>query len=353
MRKILLLMVSVLMMFAFTLPVAAAPLNVTARTYTVLVGAENVPMGIGVMAFFPGTLKVHVGDTVVWKVQTHEIHTVTFLAPGQAMPELVVPAPAPFPPEAMMFNPEVAFPVIPAGGAYDGTTYANSGILSTDPGNGTQFSLTFTKEGTFSYVCLVHGTVMSGTITVVSPSVSVPSPTAVLKSAQRQVTTMLAKGRTYIGLGRATVPAPVHNPDGTTAYTVMIGYSKGQVDLMHFFPSKLVVHPGDTVKFELSPTNEAPHTVTFLNGNADIPLVDAVPNPPNPPLLLLNAAAVLPSQMGVPLSHTGVYSSGLLAPGSPSTSYTLTIGNELGTYNYECLLHDTSGMQGVLQVVAK
>lgn len=340
------------MVFAFTSPVVAAPLNASAQTYTVLVGAENVGAGIGVMSFFPGSLKIHVGDTVTWKVQTHEIHTVTFLA-GGAMPDLLIPAPnPPFPTGAMMINPQAAFPVAPANDLYDGTTYASSGLLSTDPGQATQFSLTFTREGTFPYVCIVHGMMMSGTVTVVGASVPVASPEAVLSAAQHQMELQLARGRVYLGLGRSQVPAPVHHPDGTMTYSVFIGYSKDAVDLMRFFPNKLVVHPGDTVNFMLSPTNVAPHTVTFLNGGADIPLVVPVDNPGGPPFLLLNPQVVLPSQPGVPLSRSGVYNSGLLAPGGPDT-YSLRIGNQLGTYEYECLLHDTSGMVGVIKVVEK
>lgn len=343
----MLLLVSLVLMLAFAFPVSAAPLNSTPHTYTVLVGAENVNRGVGIMAFFPGTLTVHVGDTVTWKVQTHEIHTVTFLG-DRSMPDLLVQAPAPYPPGALMLNPDVAFPVVPAGGLYDGTSYANSGILSTDPGQLTDFSLTFTQTGVFPYVCVVHGMMMSGTITVVGPSVAVRSPGEVLEAAKREMNVQLARGNRLFGLGRAQVPAPVHNPDGTTTHTVVIGFSQGQVDLMGFFPRKLVVHPGDTVNFVLGPTDVAPHTVTFLNGGPDIPLVVG-----QPPVLLFNPEIVFPSQAGVPLSRTGLYNSGLLDPTNGPTSYSLQIGDQLGTYEYECLLHDTSGMTGILVVVPK
>jgi hypothetical protein len=57
----------------------------------------------------------------------------------------------------------------------------------------------------------------------------------------------------------------------------MIGFMSGQIDLMRFFPNKLVVHPGDTVEWTLSIDNGAPHTVTFLNDNPDISFVVPVP----------------------------------------------------------------------------
>jgi plastocyanin len=101
------------------------------------------------MAYFPATLHIHVGDKVLWQQNTHEIHTVTFLA-GTPEPVLIMPAPDPFPPGSLMLNPQVAFPSAPPDGMYGGTTYANSGVMSTDPGNPIQFSLTFTQQGTFS-----------------------------------------------------------------------------------------------------------------------------------------------------------------------------------------------------------
>src|SRR4030042_1618421 len=143
----------------------------------------------------------------------------------------------------------------------------------------------------------------------------------------------------------AQVPAPQHNPDGTTNYTVLIGWSQGQYDLMSFFPGKLVVHPGDTVNFMLSPMNVAPHTVTFLNGAPDISFVIPTPNPPGPPVLLINPEVLMPIQPGQPLTLTGIYSSGFLAPGGPGpTSYSLKIGDISGDIPYQCVLHDTSGM---------
>ena len=85
------------------------------QTYTVLVGAEDLSRHSDVMAFFPETLHIHVGDTVLWKQNTHEIHTVTFLA-NTPEPALILPAPASFPPGSLMLNPQVAFPTAPLNG---------------------------------------------------------------------------------------------------------------------------------------------------------------------------------------------------------------------------------------------
>jgi plastocyanin len=287
---------------------------------------------------------------VVWQQNTHEIHTVTFLA-GTPAPELIVPAPGNFPPGSLMINPEAAFASAPSNGMYDGSSYANSGIMSTDPGQPTQFSLTFTQPGTFDYLCLVHGEMMSGTVVVDAASVTIPSPAAVLAQAQKTMVQQLARANALFGEAMSQVPAPVHNPDGTTNYTVLIGWSQGQYDLMDFFPGKLVVHPGDTVNFMLSSANDAPHTVTFLNGAPDISFITPIA-PPFPPILLINPEVLMPINPGQPLTTTGIYSSGLLNPIGPGPkSYSLTIGDTSGNIPYECLLHDTSGMEGLLTVV--
>ncbi len=347
------LLVSLAMPAAIAMAASGADRTSSPRTYTVLVGNEDTKRGVGVMSFYPSTLSIHVGDTVIWKVATHEIHTVSFLA-GQPMPALLISAGSSFPPGAMQINPLVAFPAGPTNGMYDSSTYANSGILSTDPGNATEYRLTFTKEGSFSYLCLVHGMMMSGVINVVPSTTRVLSPDTVAERTKVSMKLDLVKARRLYRTALSQVPKPVKNSDGTTSYTVLIGYSKDQYDVMSFLPKRLVVHPGDQVTFMLSNTDVAPHTVTFLNGGADIPFVIPVPNPPGPPTLLFNPEVALPSaNAGQPLTRNGVYNSGLLVPGSPATSYTLTIGDIQGWITYQCLLHDTSGMIGFLKVAPK
>jgi plastocyanin len=353
MKRISIINLIVILSFLFAglaLPTVASANS--AKTYTVIVGAENVSRASSVMSYFPATLHIHVGDTVLWKQNTHEIHTVTFLA-GADQPVLLVPTPNGFTPAGFMINPLAAFPIAPQGGIYASNTYANSGIMSTDPGNPTQFSLTFTQEGTFPYMCLVHGMMMSGTIIVDPLSANIPSPAVVSAQAQLTIKQQLAHANGLLGQAMSQVPAPQHNPDGTTNYTVLIGWEQSQYDLMGFFPSKLVVHPGDKVTYMLSTTNvAAPHTVTFLNGFPDISFVIPIPNPPGPPVLLINPELINPINPGQPLTRNMVYSSGLLDPLSPGPkSFTLTIGNMSGDIIYQCLLHDTSGMIATLKVV--
>jgi plastocyanin len=319
------------------------------QTFTVVVGAENSSLGITVNAFFPENLRVHVGDTVLFKQNSFEIHTVTFLA-GEALPDLLVPFPN-GPQGSMMLNPKVAFATPPSAG-YDGSTYANSGVMSLDDGQPTEYTLTFTKAGTYEYVCVVHGVSMSGKIVVVDPTVKISSPKDVSKRAQRSIRMQLGEGKELYQEALSQVPEPTKNPDGSTTYHVVMGYNKGQIDLMAFFPRKLTVQPGDTVEWAMGASNMAPHTVTFLNGAPEPPFIIPVPNPAGgPPFLVINPDVALPKNAAGPLTTSGIYNSGLMLPGMPG--FSLKIGDISGNIAYLCLLHDASGMIGELKVVSK
>jgi plastocyanin len=338
-------------MLSFAAPAFASTAVLTSQNYTVLVGAENTTTGVSLMSFFPATVRVHVGDSVTWKINSHEIHTVTFLA-GTTMPELIIPAPANQYNAILQLNPMAAFPIAPAGGQYDGSTYANSGIMTSDPGGFTTFKLTFTTEGSFDYQCIVHGMMMSGTIQVVGPNVAVPTPSQVAVQGQAELKAAWLTVPTVFAKAKAQITPAVKNPDGTFTYTVTLGYESGNVMIMKFFPGNLTVHPGDTVKWKLSSSDVAPHTVSFFNGTADqsFAIFD-----PSIPALLINPAVMFPSQAvmaGLPLNKTDFFNSGLLTPAG-QTSFSLKIGAISGTLNYECILHDTSGMSATLVVMPR
>ncbi len=344
--KIFPLMLGMILVLILSAPMAAGavPPGPSSATYTVLVGWENAHLGVDVNAYFPDNLTIRVGDTVHWLQNTNEIHTVTFLA-GAAPADLIIPAPQPGP-SPLVFNPVAVNPSIPAGGLYDGTTYANSGLMGRDPGQAQEFSLTFTVEGAYSYMCLVHGLMMSGEVTVVGQNADVLSPSRALASGRWQIARQLAQVPAALMAGMMQIQPPTVNSDGTATHHVMIGYADGQIELMRFFPRRLIVRPEDTVVWEMSPKNDAPHTVTFLNGEDDPSLVL-----PSGGYLYLNPEVLLPQKAGQDLTRVGVYSSGLMNP-APNTTYTLVIGAmSSGPEEYMCLLHDTSGMKGTLIVV--
>ena len=125
---------------------------------SVLVGAGN--KRVSNLRFFPQTTTIRVGQTITF-LKTHdptEPHTVTF------GPE----------------NPDMFLQLVPEGGnTYNGTGTVNSGFLSTNeqyafyqltdvlPPPTTKFKLTFTKAGTYQYICALHdGAGMVGTVVV-------------------------------------------------------------------------------------------------------------------------------------------------------------------------------------------
>jgi plastocyanin len=172
-----------------------------------------------------------------------------------------------------------------------------------------------------------------------------------MAQGKQEMAEKLAQVPAVVRAAEMQVQLPVVNNDGTVTYHVMIGYNDGQIDLMQFFPDKLVVSPGDAVIWEMSQYNVAPHTVTFLNGEPAPGLVTPVPQQGGPPLLYINAATLFPYQPSSDLTRDGIYNSGIMNP-IPGTTYSLTIGNmTTGLEHYICLLHDESGMKGTLMIV--
>jgi plastocyanin len=255
-----------------------------------------------------------------------------------------------------MRNPLTAFPVAPAHGRYDGTTFANSGVFGS--GGEAQyevdaFDLTFTRRGTFNYICVVHGARMSGQIIVVDHDQDIPSPREVDRQAQRSIGAALAEAPIAQALAEAEVPPPTQNDDGTTTYYVLVGYTVGQLDLLYFFPNELTVHPGDTVAWIFSMEDLPPHTITFLNGADDPDNVIVWPQDDGPPLLLYNPEILFPQNADQPLTRDGIYSSGRLVVQDPPPSFALTIGDIRGEELYQCVIHDDSGMLATLQIVPR
>lgn len=320
------------------------------QTYTVLVGAMEEDSKAALEAFFPSVLHIHPGDTVNWIENGMEIHTVTFLA-GAQTPEFVIPMPN-APQGAMMFNPLAAFPAVPPSGQYDGSTAAGSGIMGMEPGQAPRFSLTFTKPGTYDYICVVHAAMkMQGTIVVDDANTPVPSPAQASVQGQQELAALMAQVPAVEAAAKAQEQPDQTNADGTVTHHILVGYNQGQIDLMAFFPDEVDVKPGDTVVWTLSPSNMAPHTITFLNGAEEPPLVQSIAQPSGPPILTFDPGVALPQNVGQPLTNTGIYNSGVIDPAAPGPhSYTLKIGNLTDDAKFVCLLHDTEGMDGKLKV---
>ncbi len=282
------------------------PASVAAATaWQATVGVQSPDEGIQGNQFFPHELAINVGDSVTWTFRTGEIHTVTFLSG------------APRPP----------FSAPPSGGpTYDGTGIANSGVrTNVDP----PFTLTFTKAGDFTFVCLVH-LQQTGVLHVRPTGTPYPQSQAAIaaQSAQEQAA-VLAQGAGLLGQGLAQAAVL---PNQVTAGTGRF-LPHGSLAIMRFLPQTRVVRAGQTVTWH-NRDPETPHTVTF----------GPPPAKPFPPSANVMAGAATISAVGQAV-HSGFISST-----SPfGTQFRVTFTTP-GTYPYICVLHEDLGMRGTVVV---
>lgn len=258
---------------------------------------------VTVMKFYPDTITIDEGDSLSWNVEG-DAHSIGFLS-GAAAPD-------PFSPAAQL----------PTGGStYDGTGIVSSGIITP----GTNYTLTFTKAGTYQYNCLIHPGMMA-TVVVQPAGTPYPHPQRFYDHEYQ-----IGKAQDVIGgvklLAQQTPPRPTLNTDGSKNYSVNVGLGNGTTSIMRFFPGTRIIHVGDSITF----TNRdpmMPHTVTFPGSDGQFQDI----------FTLLGAA----TYDGSTLTSSGI----LMA----NQTYTLTF-TKAGRFNYECLLHDEIGMKGKIIVI--
>ncbi|MGE0226947.1 MAG: plastocyanin/azurin family copper-binding protein [Dehalococcoidia bacterium] len=300
---------------------------------TIAVGSGET--GYAVNLFGAPEITVVKGTTVTFEAGWLEPHTVTF--PGtQAIPS----------PE----DPNAAVPTHPGQVVeYDGTQFVNSGFIASGGtfGENKSFQITFAKQGSFPYVCIIHPG-MEGTVNVIGGG-SVTSQGAIdAASTTRFASALTALKAEAKKLAEKQV-TKVANADGTTTWRVnTVGGIVPPSDVQQFFPPAMNLQEGDTVVWESSvPT---PHTVTFLGG-ADLGKIIAE----GPPDILANPKILLPTQApAAGYDGNGYINSGVLGiTGFPAgTSYSVKF-SKAGSYSYFCILHVEQGMGGVVNVSAK
>src|SRR5262245_49772817 len=64
---------------------------VHANDWQATAGAQSRDLGNQALAFLPNEFWIHAGDAIRWTFVTNELHTVTFLQPGQVRPPLFGP----------------------------------------------------------------------------------------------------------------------------------------------------------------------------------------------------------------------------------------------------------------------
>jgi plastocyanin len=299
--------------------------------------------------FYRRKVTIHVGDSVRWEFSRRVVHTVTFLAPGQARPALEQPDPAnPYTGFSdstgapMWFNgqpsllipPDHAFPQ--GGPTTDGTAYHNSGLSAP---TFQPYELTFTKKGNYKYICLVHPG-MQGSVKVLPKSAAIPSARKDRKARKSEYAKAVKKSKKLANF----------KPKGND---VVAGHDQGSVAWFRFFPATRTIKAGESVHFSISSKSEI-HTMTF-GPQPSQDLVMVQPQPSGPPRLQFNPFMFLPSDPVLPpytgTNHgNGFFNTGIMDtnPQSPPPGSIDVVFPNAGTYLYECTIHP--GMEGTIRV---
>jgi plastocyanin len=303
-------------------------------TWKVTIGGETPDHGIQANLFAPGTITIHVGDTVTWTMGAVYDHTVTFLS-GARLPDIAIPENG----GKLLFNPAVA---LPQGlNTYIGKGVASSGFLHLKGA----YSLTFTKPGSFAYLCLLHPG-MTGTV-IVEPAGSPLTSTQADydKRAAQQVRTALEKGEAMLASAKVTVSK---SAKGSVYTSPLVGSLPSHASIIRFNSETITIKAGDTVRWAMKDPVEL-HTVTFSGTGAPPDFVIPDPQPKGPPKFYFNSKVAFPGG-GARHTGNGYYNSGFLdlsSPGPKAYSVTFT---KPGTYSYWCVVHIPQGMKGTIVV---
>ena len=296
------------------------------QQWEVQVSAVDPTNSAIVQGFAPNPLVIRVGDTVTWRWSPNPApHTVTFNS-GKPAPADIVPGPGA---GELMLGPG-AFPIGPTGTpvAYDGTQQISSGI---PPDPNATYSLTFTKTGTFGYICVLHPG-MRGEVEVREAGAPLPE-TPAQAAARGTVTAATLLGRAQAGA------AAVRSVSAEGVHTAMAGLGDGYgASALQFLPGDLTVRRGDSVVWAMPDPFEV-HTVSFASGQTPPDFVEPRPpaQPGGPPQLVIPATVAGPVG-GPAYAGQGLVSSGILGNGG---AYFLRFDAPPGSYEYLCLIHPT------------
>lgn len=327
--------------------------------WKVQVGGMDMENGIHLHAFFPGDITINAGDAIWFDMTMPGFHTVTFNS-GAASPPLLIPDVVDGTPVTvegdrpqLILNAEAIFPV--GGDRYDGTGYLNSGAdVFRSPDQG-PFVVTFTRPGTYEYVCMPHETVMKGKVVVQEAGTTLPYDLAAYEAmAADQIAKLTAEGKAAIAQHVQATTRPA--ADGTTTWEVAAGLGgASQARVLRFLPGEVTIKVGDTVRWLNRPAGE-PHTVTFLGGEEAPEDTIVEPQPAGPPKFVQSYRTLLPAGDAM-FDGVGFRNSGFIGL-SPTEAEAIGLGDsyeltftKAGEYPYYCILHgsgpdDETGMAG-------
>ena len=292
------------------------------------VGAQTHDKGYQALAFLPNEIWIHAGDSITWLFDVDEIHTVTFLKPGQTR--------LPFPVGCPGFSSNPA--------TFDGSTCVTTLPLVKD----NTFTVNFPTAGNFKLTCLVHPD-MTGVVHVLGVAQTLPHDQYFydVEAAAQEVTLLSDRdhaghGSRELGHGGHLVAAGLGEVSATAGGTSTVSVDR-------FVGSPTIIRAGETVEWNnLDPIT--PHTITFGTEPAD-------PMPPSANVTVdADGArhAVINSRSDS--AHSGFIVAAPqdrigLAQSPPGVTRFRVTFPHAGVYPYICALHDDLGMTG--EVIVK
>lgn len=282
-------------------------------TFYAQAGGQADNQAVQALQFYPASITIDEGDSVTWSYPAGEPHTVTFLGPKSAPP----------PPN----DPSVPAPA--GGSTYDGSTYTSSGFMLL----GGTYTLKFTKAGTYTYYCLIHGE-MVGKVVVQPKGTAYPQTVGqIVTAAAPLLASDIAAGESAVGkfpytAGGTHLAAGISENLGAQPLTnaSVVRFLDGD----KLSDTSVTIPVGTTLTWTNLDSN-LPHTVTLGIVGQDFPEMD----PFSPP------------SGGNTYDGTTVVNSGPLFGGQ---SFSLTF-TKAGTYEVHCLFHDdTENMVGTVVV---
>ena len=321
------------------LPIALLlPFAALADTWQIQVGAQNGDRAHQALAFLPNEIWIHANDSITWSFPSNEVHTVTFLAPGQVRPHRFIGCPGGLSPDGR--TPDFS--------AFDNDECVDSGVLTN--ADGKTYTVIFPATGNFKLVCLAHPN-MTATVHVLDSQTPLPHDQAFYdQQADRQRADLLSD---------ANASAHLH-ADGNNAVVAgagkIIGTGGGTetASVMRFMDAVKVIHAGETVEWTTAEavTN---HTITF---GPEPDIQHQIPPSSN---VTVDADGARHAYLSSPsyVVHSGFIAElpqdrvGLTqAPLNPNsaTRFRATF-TQPGIYQYKCALHDGLGMVGQIIVL--
>src|ERR1700676_4101629 len=315
------------------------PLSALADTWQLQVGAENRDRAHQALAFLPNEIWIHSGDSITWAFPVNEVHTVTFLKPGQVRPSRLAGCPGAAPPDGR--TPDFS--------VYDGNACVNSGILTRDDGK--TYTIVFPATGNFKLVCLAHPN-MTATVHVLTLVTPLPHDQDFYdEQAERQSAQLL----THEMASEHNHHEP--NAHESNAVTAGVGHIIGNTggtqtaSVMRFMDATKVIHVGETVEWTTAEAVTS-HTITF--GPEPDPL-NQIPPSAN---VTTDADGARHAFLSSPsdVVHSGFITqspqdrTGLAQAPLSATRFRATF-TQPGVYQYKCVLHDQLGMVGEVIVL--